>query len=302
VSTPAENVDAVEEVAVEPSVTEEQTITEEVGEVEIVVDGEEEPTSQVRIPRSTRRLKRKNERLENEKSEVERRNESLEAENRALRQAALGVTNEDPNLEPQPEDFIDDLEWRKKHAEWRKEQQAQVAREVVQGVLKDAQAKTVERQQQAAVDRQLDEHYERVEELGASDYEATEEKAISYLGVDLLRTIAANFDKSALLIYHLGKNRSAAEDLRRQIEANPVKGIRAIDDLEGRLSVKAKANDTPDPSGGTLKGGSTPSNQSQWQARIDKEREDFGAGKEGVSIHTINALKKEAEEAGVTVF
>jgi len=70
-------------------------------------------------------------------------------------------------------------------------------------------------------DRQT-EHYERSVKLGARDYNATEDKAIEYLGMDAVQDIIASFPKSELMIYFLGKNKAKADHYRELIDRKSV--------------------------------------------------------------------------------
>ena len=91
------------------------------------------------------------------------------------------------------------------------------------------------------IEREQQRHYERANELGAKDFDATEGKAISILGKGHVKDIIRVSENSHLLIYYLGKNPGAAEDLKRAIDANPATALVQIGRLEAELSVKPRA-------------------------------------------------------------
>ena len=97
------------------------------------------------------------------------------------------------------------------------------------------------------IERSQRKHYERADGLGARDYDETEDKAIAILGKDVAKHIIQSSDKSEQILYFLGKNPGEAEEIRELIEANSIKGVLRIGQLEASLSVKSKANRKPAP-------------------------------------------------------
>ena len=143
-------------------------------------------------------------------------------------------------------------------------------------------------------------HFERAEELGAKDYDETEDTAISILGKDTVNELIVNSDKSHLVLYYLGKNPSKAEELAELIKTNPLKATLQFGRLEAELNVKPKAKQaTPNPDE-ELEGGS-PSAGGQnniYQKKLDKARK---AAESGGSMGDVLKAKREAKAAGVSV-
>lgn len=165
--------------------------------------------------------------------------------------------------------------------------------------LKPVQADVVD----PALVKKQTKHYERADELGAKDFEETEDKAISILGKEVVNQLIKGSDESHIILYYLGKNPGKAEDIAKLIGDGPngvVKAVLQLGRLSAQLSVKPKGNSepTPDPDE-ELRGGSPSAGQTnKHQKKVDAAREK---AQESGAISLVLAAKKAALEAGVTV-
>lgn len=153
---------------------------------------------------------------------------------------------------PNPDDFdqgTSDPGFISKQTEYHKSVvTAEVARQVA-----EATQITVDHSDQNVKNRDLEQkqtkHYERATDIGAKDYEETEDIAIEALGGNqIVNQIIDNFDDSHILLYYLGKNVGEAEKIAGLIKSNPVKGVAALGRLSAELKVKPKKTKiAPDP-------------------------------------------------------
>ena len=217
-------------------------------EVEIVVDGEEEPASiplyqmQKRLARSSKKVDAAN----TEKNEAEGRAAMLEEENKLLRlQAQQGK----PQKRPVEADFDTDAEFEKALSDYDDARITGEVKKQTAQVMQASQTQAVQTQNSAELDRQIDEHYKRSADLKVPDYEATEAVAADILGDEISRQIVANSKASQLVMYHLGKNPGKAQSLKALIESNPMAGVMEIGRLEAVLKIKPKNSNAPDPEG-----------------------------------------------------
>lgn len=143
-------------------------------------------------------------------------------------------------------------------------------------------------------------HYKRAEELGASDYSETEDKAIAILGKDIVNGLIQATGQSEVILYYLGKNPDKAEAIAQLISDDPIKGTLAIGRLEVELKVKPKTKTSetiPDPDN-ELEGGS-PAATNANQARLDKLREAAAKTGDEDAMRKVMAFKKRAKEKGI---
>lgn len=236
IDTEADNVDSAE-----------NADTTETEEVEIVVEGEDKPTS-VPLHALHKRLgreRKKTDAAHTEAEEAQRKAAMLEEENKLLRlqQAQLAQSTKKPN----EDDFETDAEYEAAKEKYDNERIERIAKEQAAQIIQDNQTKTAQSASEGNLNQLIDKHYERSAELNVPDYSETETVAADMLGDDIAKQIVANTDNSHLLMYHLGKNPEKAESLKALIENNPMKGVMEIGRLAGSLKVKPKTKIAPDP-------------------------------------------------------
>ncbi len=226
--------------------TETAEVVEEVEEVEIVVAGEDEPTSKPRPSGFQKRLgkmKAKIDASNTEAEEAKRRADALEEENKLLRMAQQQKTS---NNRPDEDDFDNRADYLAADQKWTDARAEAIAVEKFNQLNQQNQSQQTQTQSRAALNRQIDAHYDRSAELKVPDYSETEAVAADILGDDIAEQIVANTDNSHLVMYHLGKNPGKAEHLKELLATEPMKGVLEIGRLAGSLSVRSKSN-TPDP-------------------------------------------------------
>jgi hypothetical protein len=240
---------------------------EDSGEVEIVREGDTQPTNEV--PRGfLKRVGKLNGKIDKAKQETAQEREKrefLEDENRVLKVAldqARGVKPEEPQEIPDPDKFdggIYDPDYirevniynQKQIQEGIKAGLAEMQKEVSTVQAKNNLAKTLETQQMS--------HYERAAKLGVKDYEATEDKAIEIFGLDHTNHLIANLDNSEVALYYFGKNPEVAHKFAEKLKTQPIKALIEMGTHLAGVKVKKGGKSTlPDPDeeleGGTRSG------------------------------------------------
>lgn len=153
-----------------------------------------------------------------------------------------------------------------------------------------------------ALKKKQEKHWEKADELGASDYDEAEEEVVKVMGGKLVNAIINDFPgDSHKVIYYLGKNPEEAEDIAEMLAdgSTASKGVAEI----GRIIERQSLNDqhtpiTPDPDEETE--GSAPSPQEALQQKLDKLREQATKSGSG-GMKKILAFKKKAKERGITL-
>lgn len=297
----------------EPESSEEK---EETGESEPESDAEAERGSQPEKAtrkkgksgfkkRQSRLVNQRNEALA-EKDEVSQQLYDEREEKKLLRmriQQLEGAPN--PVTEPNPDSFDGgdlDPDYTKAKKDFDQAQLQKLVRETVaetnqqgnQTLAKENHAKDLKQKQEK--------HWERADELGASDYDEAEEEVVKVMGGNMVNGIIHDFPgDSHKVIYYLGKNPDEAEDIAEMLADNSTlaKGVAQI----GRIIERQSTNDpltpiTPDPDEETE--GSAPSAHEALQQKLDKLREQATKSGSG-GMKKILAFKKKARERGITL-
>ena len=242
-----EEIEVTEELTGEDEGLEIDQEPEETEEDEIIIAGEEQPTSKP-VPKGfikrISKLNGKVEKAEEHATEAERRLAMVEEENKLLR---LKAQQQKPQGRPKAEEFDTDAEYDAALDSWDNERIEAIADRKAQERFEQTQQQTTQATIDASLEKNLSAHYERAEALKVSDYEVTEDKAIDTLGNDIVKQIMANTDKSHLIMYHLGKNPAKAERLANLIRTNPMKGVLEIGRLEASIQLKSKSKNVVDP-------------------------------------------------------
>ena len=223
---------------------------EETGEVEIIVEGEDEPTSQPgRKSGFAKRVDKLRGKVQaaNDETALERQKREA-AEERAklleLKVEQLSGQSSDP---PKRDDFEDAAEYDAAVLAYTNQRAEAIADQKISEALQRTQTQTT----QAANDREkegkLYAHYERVDELSIPGYEELEDSVIDVMGKELVTEIIANTKNSHLLIPHLAANLGKAEAFARLSKTNPVQCVMDIGALAGSLRIKRKPSPAADP-------------------------------------------------------
>lgn len=226
-------------------------------EDEIVLEGEEQPTSN-NVPKGfLKRINKLNSRVEAARTESEeehRRNAMLEEENRLLKLKLSGTTQKAPN----PADFDTDEEYEQSKRKYDELQMQAAVKAEAQRIFEDSQERYKQEVMQQETVEALTRHYEKAEGLNISNYEDLEDKAISVLGKDVAKFIMVNSESSHLVLPHLGSRLAKAEKLAKLIRERPGKGLIEVGKIEAGLQVKPRNSTAPEPvndlpSGGAVK-------------------------------------------------
>ena len=90
-------------------------------------------------------------------------------------------------------------------------------------------------------------HYLQATKLAVPDYEETEDKVIEIFGEDLIGEIILRSESPTKLLYFLGKNLKKAEEIYEDFQTDPFGASMRLGKLEDKIKVKPKSKITPDP-------------------------------------------------------
>ena len=216
--------------------------SDEDGEVEIVLEGEEEPTS-----KPVRGVKRLLNRLESAKSESSDLRRELDAKDEEIKLYKAKLEQQISDKEPDPEDFDTDEGYRTELKAYYQREARKAAQDETGRLIAESQQQATQAQKSLARNSELDEHYKRVDASGIKNYDELEGAAIDVMGQEFVEEIAANNEKSHLVIAHLGVNLGKAEKFARMAKSNPVKALMEIGALANELKVKRKSSRPASP-------------------------------------------------------
>ena len=232
----------VEEVEVNPDENSEDNSEE----VEIVLEGEEQPTSKpVPLNKFLNRVNKLNGKVEAANTEAEAANQRvtmLEEENKLLR-----LHKEQPLAKPKLEDFDSDAEYETAQTKYDDARIDEAVKKQTANLIQQNNTQNNQAQHSQVIESSLKAHYERAGKLNVSDFEATEDIAIEIFGNDVSKNIMANTENSEVLLYYLGKNPAKAQQYAQDIQQNPVKAMMAMGGLAAGLKVKPKSSQVADP-------------------------------------------------------
>ncbi|MCP5012451.1 MAG: hypothetical protein GY942_20925 [Aestuariibacter sp.] len=221
------------------------------GEVEIFVEGEEEPTSKpVRKSGFQKRLAKLTGRIEeaDNKADAERiKRETVEAERDMWR---LKATQTEQSGPPNEDDFDDPAEFNAAKAKYDENRIAEIAETRVNAILEEAQGKTTQANQGQEFETKLRGHYAQAEKLKIPDFEEAEDKVSDTIGTPVLNYIITNHEQSAAMIFYLSRNSVKAQELY-ELSLDPLKnGVRLaqrLTRLEDSLKFRPKHSPAASP-------------------------------------------------------
>lgn len=153
-------------------------------------------------------------------------------------------------------------------------------------------------QQARTAEKSISKHYENAGKLGANDFDQTEDAAVEILGDALAKEIIARTgDKSAAIMYYLGKNEAKAFELKDALENDPTEATMLVGELRANVKVQRKRkSQAPDPE--TKVEGQPPKGQSTLQRALEAAREE--AGQTG-DMRAVMKVKRDAKAQGITL-
>jgi hypothetical protein len=241
-----------------PEAQETEETPEVDGEVEIVVTGEEQPTSKAQVPIGLRKrfnkLNGKIQAADTKAEEATRKSEMLAEENKLLRlQAQQGK----PATRPDEDDFDTRKEYLLALDDYDQARISVIAQEQAAKIVQASQTQATSAGQDEKLHSKIEAHYDRANKLKMSNFVELEDKAIDVLGNDFAKTIIASTAKSHLILAHLGANVGKAQKLAELAETDPVGAFARAVEIGAGLSVKPK-NPAPDPEKKLEPGGGMP--------------------------------------------
>jgi len=169
--------------------------------------------------------------------------------------APIDPTGQEEIPFPDPDKYdlgLEDPGYFKEYNQYQKDVRAQESTALEERLTKKFQKQRNLETSASDINRRQREHYQRVDESGNDDYDATEEIAIKAVGKDVVKGVIDRFDDSDRLIYRIGKDVKLADKIR-EAKSNP-DGVKALIDIARlleRASVdvdfKPKTITTPNP-------------------------------------------------------
>jgi hypothetical protein len=214
-------------------------------EDEIVVEGEEQPTSKPVPIGVLKRFNKLNGKIEAKNEEAERlrlEKEMLAEENRLLK-----LSQSPPDKRPDEDDFDSRAEFLAADQAWQDNRIDQKAAEKVAQALKATQSQENTANQDNVLRGKITNHYERANTLKIKNYETLEDNAIDALGNDFAKQLMANAAKSHLILGHLGANTARAQELAELAKTDPLKAYTEALEIGDKLTVKGKNKPALDP-------------------------------------------------------
>jgi hypothetical protein len=269
-------------------------------EVEIVLDRDEEqeekPVVKKRNP--IRDLRERNKELKKETKTLAERNAELEEELARRTNTPTPTPKSTPAVEVPDEAptlancGYDADEFTRKYSAWSDQNIEKKVQEHLKGQTDRERRESVTKKAEAAIES----HYQRASELKVGNYEQMEDTAVDILGVELVQSIQTTVDNSETLLYWLGKNPEKTQELKELFDASPGKGTLELGKLSGKLTLKPKGGQPPNPDI-PLRGGGGAQNSSAYNKFLKK----LSTAYDNMDLEGARAVRQEAKEAGVTL-
>lgn len=254
--------------AVEPELDEDGLEVEpkEDDEVEIVREGTQPQFTQQQVNDIVnKRVKRLNGKVTEASDNSVQSNAELDLakEKNKILELALDQAKATKKAEvklPDPNDFdegVNDADYISQYSNYT---QSIIASQVAEQVAKATETVSITNdhaQRSDALLKKQVKHYERADEIGAKDYEATEDKALEILGQDTANHVIDNFDDSHVILYFLGKNPDEANRIANLLKTHPIRGVAEVGRLSAQLQIKPKNKPIADPDEEIVSDGNT---------------------------------------------
>ena len=242
--------DQAEQLEVEPEPAVEAADDDE---VEIVIDGDDEPSSKpLRKGGFYKRLSKVTGQRDaaTEQYEEEKRKREIAEEEAKLWRIKAGQTSGVPR-EDQFETY-EQFEAAKGAYDKQVEDEriAKLVEENTRAVLESAQAQNIQAEQSHAFEAKFDAAMDQAEKLKIKDFDTVGEQVTDVIGQPLMEYILTNHEKSAAMIYKLSKNPGKARQFH-ELSLNPhLNGVKLAQELtrfEDGIKFKSKLTPAADP-------------------------------------------------------
>ncbi len=270
---------------------------DEEGPLEVILEGET-PTQEQKPTgfQSSKRRNRYARRLD-EKDEVIT---GLQNQINQLQQQSTPAPVADVPIQPSKDDYYGDdagynvalNQYRTDVTTWQANQTTNLVQQQQNGLQNQQRAM----QSQKAINS----HYDQAAKLGADDFADVESNAVDILGESVVREMIPILgDKSAAIMYYLGKNEDKAFEIKEALERNPTEATMLIGELRGRIKTRLKTKSQA-PAPETQVAGKSPAGTSALQRRYDAALSEALEGKGG-ALNERRKIKQEAEAKGITL-
>ncbi len=211
-----------------------------VEEMELVLTGDEgsQPNkSNYGIQKRINKLNAKVSAAQQSTSELQGENETLRQQNELL-QMARAQQQAVPKGPPDPNDF-DDGAKDTKYVEALEAHNREFFKSEMDKHTAAQPAPTA--QSDRALERRQTRHYESADKMRVPDFDAVEDKVIGVLGKQAVNVLIGSSDKSAEIIYHLGKNPEMVDEIAEQLKGpGAAAALMNLGALGARLELKPK--------------------------------------------------------------
>ncbi|MGI9306780.1 MAG: hypothetical protein ACR2P5_05685, partial [Gammaproteobacteria bacterium] len=211
-----------------------------------------------------------------------------------------------PLVEPDPEKFdlgADDPEFIKQDKVFKQESMKREVAEQVKEVTKGFQQDTSVADSAKRLKQAQDKHWDAADAMKAKDYQKKEDKAVEYLGKDIVNHIISLFPgDSHKMVYYLGTNEDEAREifeLASDEKTLPL-AVAELGSLKAELKVKPKTQTASDPDE-EVEGGGGPSTHQNAQKQLDKLRLAATHGNKKGELGKILAFKKKYRDKGIVL-
>jgi hypothetical protein len=235
--------------------------------VEVVLESSDKAPEKETRKNFGKRIQKMNEKIDVAEQGEQKANDKLQKANDRIAQLedqnkiqnlALDKNGQgsDPNGPPDPEKFDAgeyDPEYRKQlnayqdaRQDARMDQRFAKKVQEVEGTAKERQ---VQNARDYALEQKQEVHYDRALNMGVpkQDYYDTEDKVIAVLGKAAVNTIIKSIPNAHKILYYLGKNPKAVEEIADSLNADPVTGINDIAVMGAKITVKKITKHVRDP-------------------------------------------------------
>lgn len=260
-------------------------------ELEVVLEGDEEPAPH-KMPKRTRKLLERNAQLTTDlEAQGSESAQEIQRLKQQLAQATQPATGDMPIPPTEETTEYDPAKLAAAQAKYQTDLQAWIRAQATDAnqdaAVIDANNQRVKKETTA-----LEDHYKRVDSLKVPKYDENEAEAVSVLGRDMVKSIAMMLPNSAMVINYLGTNGKIAQELADLDKTNPSAGVAKLWELNFKLKTQPrKRSNAPNPEE-RVQGSAAAKTDEAFIAKMDK------AASSG-DITLFRKLKKEAREKGI---
>jgi len=260
--------------------------TKETEAVEIVLDDDKGSQPANRGIRT--RINKLNAKVKTAENDQSATAQALVAEQQKNELLKLALDQQGSSKAPNPNDFEDGAA----DAKFVEASDAHIQSLVTKGVEKAVSALPRSAPTDTGLIRKQEQHLDRADKLGVTDFDVVQDAAISVLGHAMVNEIISKSDRSERILYYLGSDPKNAEAFKDLVASDPIQAAMEIGRLGERLKVKPLAKTQQAEPDEELEGGSADTSTA-YERQLDKLRT---AATEGGDMKALMEFKKKHRE------